>query len=128
MLKIIAIMTGGGIGAACRYALFMLVQTSDGPEFPFGTLAANLMGSFLIGFLWSLFEATRLGNEWRLFIFTGFLGGFTTFSTFARETEQLFRVGAWKTALLYLALSNILGILLVFTGYVVARKWVPLPR
>ncbi len=74
MLKILAVMTGGSLGAASRYSLFMLVQRLAGERFPAGTLAANLLGSFLIGLLWSLFEGTRLTNEWRLFIFTGFLG------------------------------------------------------
>ncbi len=123
MLKIFAILTGGGLGAVCRYTIFMLVQRPQAPEFPFGTLAANLLGSFLIGYLWFLFEGTRLSNEWRLFIFTGFLGGFTTFSTFARETTQLIKVGEWKTALVYLALSNILGITLVVAGYFLARRF-----
>ena len=127
MLKILAIMTGGSIGAVSRYIIFMLVQRSEGPEFPTGTLAANLLGCLIIGFLWSLFEGTRLAHEWRLFIFTGFLGGFTTFSTFARETTQLIKVGEWKTALAYVTLSNTLGIVLVFVGYFLARR-IELPK
>lgn len=123
MLKLLAVMTGGSIGAACRYLLFLLVQRLTSPAFPFGTLAANLLGSFLIGMLWSLFEGTRLTNEWRLFIFTGFLGGFTTFSTFARETTQLFKVGEWKTALLYVGISNVIGVALVLAGYYVSRRY-----
>lgn len=122
MLKILAIMTGGSIGAVFRYGIFMLIQRPEGSEFPTGTLAANLLGCLMIGFLWSLFEGTRLAHEWRLFIFTGFLGGFTTFSTFARETTQLIKVGEWKTALVYLTLSNTLGIALVFAGYFLAHR------
>ncbi|MBU0483103.1 MAG: fluoride efflux transporter CrcB [Proteobacteria bacterium] len=122
MLKIMAIMAGGGIGASCRYGLFLLVQRIAGSSFPLGTLAANLLGCFIIGLLWSLFEGTRLSNEWRLFIFTGFLGGFTTFSTFARETAQLLEVNEWKTAAFYFIASNALGIALVFAGYLVSRR------
>jgi CrcB protein len=123
MLKVLAVMTGGSLGAAGRYLLFLTVQRVAGPSFPTGTLAANLLGSFLIGLLWSLFEGSRLTNEWRLFIFTGFLGGFTTFSTFARETTQLFKVGEWKTALIYAGISNILGVTLVLAGYYVSRRY-----
>ena len=123
MYKILAVMTGGSIGAVCRYLLFLAVQRLPGQGFPSGTMAANLLGSFLIGLLWSFFEGTRLTNEWRLFIFTGFLGGFTTFSTFTRETTQLFKVGEWKTALVYAGISNILGITLVLAGYYVSRRY-----
>ena len=128
MMEIIAIMIGGGLGATFRHLLFLTVQRLAGPAFPAGTLAANLLGSFLIGFLWQSFEGTRLGHEWRLFIFTGFLGGFTTFSTFTRESMQLMRVGEWKTALSYMLLSNGLGIALVVAGYFLARRYTLLPR
>lgn len=121
--KIVAVVAGGGIGALLRYLVFLLVQRPAGPGFPSGTLAANLLGCLLIGFLWSLFEGTRLSNEWRLFIFTGILGGFTTFSTFALETTQLARVGQWKTALAYIGLSNTLGIILAMAGYALARRF-----
>ncbi|HIJ78669.1 MAG: fluoride efflux transporter CrcB [Desulfobulbaceae bacterium] len=122
MVKFLAIMAGGGLGATLRYAVFQLAQRPTAPDFPFGTLVANLLGCFLIGFLWSAFEGTRLPNEWRLFIFTGFLGGFTTFSTFARETTQLMKVGEWKTALAYITISNTAGIVLVAIGYLLAKK------
>lgn len=123
MLKLFAILLGGGLGALLRYALFMLAQPPTGSEFPFGTLAANLLGCLLIGFLWGNFETVRLSNEWRLFIFTGFLGGLTTFSTLTWETIQLARADAMRVALLYLALSNSLGIGLAVTGHTLARRF-----
>ena len=116
-------MIGGGLGAIFRYGLFMTIHRISSASFPSGTLAANLLGSLLIGFLWQMFEGTRLAHEWRLFIFTGFLGGFTTFSTFTRETTQLLKVGEWKTALTYMFVSNTLGITLVICGYLLARRF-----
>ncbi len=124
MTKFIAIVSGGGIGAICRHLTFLATQKLFGPNFPGGTLTANMTGCFLIGFLWSLFEGSRLSNEWRLFIFTGFLGAFTTFSTFARESTQLMIEKEWKTAFIYLSISNILGVILVFTGYLLAKKFI----
>jgi fluoride exporter len=127
MTNVLAIMLGGALGAACRYWLFLVTQ-KPGVDFPAGTLAANLLGCLLVGLLWSLFESTRLVHEWRLFIFTGFLGGFTTFSTFARETTQLLEAGEWKTALLYLAASNIGGLALAAAGFFLGRQFTGLPR
>jgi CrcB protein len=122
MFNILAIMAGGSIGAACRHGLFLVVQRFAGPVFPAGTLAVNLLGSFFIGFLWCLFDEVHWSHEWRLFVFTGLLGGFTTFSTFTRETFQLFKVGEWKSALVYLTLSNILGIVLVLCGVLICKR------
>jgi CrcB protein len=125
MLNAMAVMIGGGIGAFMRYGIFLAVQRMGGSGFPIGTLVANLLGSFFIGYLWSLFEEVHFIHEWRLFIFTGLLGGFTTFSTFTREAVQLFQTGAWKAALTYILISNILGIVCVFLGFFVF-KWIPL--
>jgi fluoride exporter len=122
MLKILAIMAGGGIGALLRHLLFLLAQRPAGAGFPAGTLTVNLLGCLLIGFLWSLCAESRLSGEVRLFIFTGILGGFTTFSTFALETILLLKTGQWKTALAYAGLSNILGIALALAGFSLAGK------
>lgn len=122
MFNIIAIMVGGSIGSICRHGMFLVVQSIAGPAFPAGTLAVNLLGSLSIGFLWSLFDESALTHQWRLFVFTGFLGAFTTFSTFTRETTQMLKVGAWKTAFSYVALSNILGILAVMAGYYLFQR------
>lgn len=114
-------MIGGGIGAAFRHGLFVLVQGITHGEFPSGTMAVNLTGSFLIGLLWGLLEKVHLSPEFRLFIFTGLLGGFTTFSSFTRETAQLIKTGHLKGALVYLGTSNVLGVILVFIGFMAAQ-------
>jgi CrcB protein len=122
MLHILAVCVGGGLGAVSRYLLFLALQRPSGPNFPIGTLVINLLGCLAIGFLWTLFEGTRLGHGWRLFLFTGVIGGFTTFSTFGLETMQLWEVGEWKNALLYVALSNGIGLPLVAAGALLARR------
>ena len=128
MLNILAIMAGGSIGAVCRHGIFLFVQRFAGPVFPAGTLTVNLLGSFLIGFIWCLFDETNWSHEWRLFIFTGLLASFTTFSTFTRETFQLFKVGDWKTALVYATISNVFGILLVFFGILLCKRMILILR
>ncbi|MDD5757924.1 MAG: fluoride efflux transporter CrcB [Desulfobulbaceae bacterium] len=122
MRNIFFIILGGGIGSACRHGVFLLSQRVGGHEFPAGTLTVNLLGSLLVGLLWGLLEGVHLSSESRLFIFTGLLGGFTTFSSFSRETAQMFKVGQWKTALCYVGVSNIVGIVLVLVGFSVARQ------
>ena len=121
-------MAGGSIGALCRHGLFLVVQRFAGSVFPAGTLVVNLLGSFLIGFLWCLFDETHWTHEWRLFVFTGLLGGFTTFSTFTRETFQLLKAGEWKTAAAYVTVSNVFGILLVFCGILLCKRLIIMLR
>ncbi len=125
MLNTLAIFVGGGIGAVLRYIIFLVVQPPAGLTFPIGTLAANLLGAFAIGLLWGVFESAKLAHEWRLFLFTGLLGGFTTFSTFCRETTQLLKLGEWKTAVAYVGISNIVGIALVIAGFFLAQRMTP---
>lgn len=122
MNGILAIILGGSMGAVCRHLLFLGVHRLTDASFPLGTLAVNLTGCLGIGLLWGLFEHSNIGEEWRLFLFTGFFGSFTTFSTFAREALQLFKVGETKVALTYLLASNLLGIFLVLAGMLAAQR------
>lgn len=118
-------MVGGGLGSAGRYGLFLIVQRLAGPVFPVGTLTVNLLGSLIIGFFWSIFDTMRITNEMRLFLFTGLVGGFTTFSTFTRETAQMFKAGEWKSACAYIVLSNFLGIVMVLCGILLSKRFLP---
>ncbi len=110
-------MLGGGIGAVIRYAVVLLSQNIFSGNFPWATLIINLSGSFLVGFLFQMFESTTgLSTNLKIFLLTGFLGGFTTFSAFSLENMLLFKQGQVTTALFYILLSNILAITLVFLG------------
>ena len=120
---------GGFFGAAGRYGVSLLLTTGNsGHEFPRGTFVANLLGCLFIGALAALFEykwqhGGKLSSAAVLFFVTGFLGGFTTFSTFSFETLTLLRNHAYTTALLYALGSLVLGTLLAGLGYFSARTF-----
>ena len=113
---------GGAAGTVLRYVFsgFVYRCTAAG-VFPAGTLAVNLAGSLVIGFLWGLFELTAVSVNVRLFLLIGVLGGFTTFSTFSLENFSLLRDGEYMLALTNVLLSTLAGILLVFVGYGFSR-------
>jgi CrcB protein len=100
-----------------------LVQTIYGRDFPYATLSINVGGSFLMGFLFvETLERLTMSPELRTGILTGFLGGYTTYSTFQMEMLLLVEQGAAIKALLYLALSLVLGFGAAFGGAYIARN------
>lgn len=121
MTKIIAVALGGAIGSTGRYLTSVVIERISRTDFPYETLTANLVGCLLIGLLWGHFEKVPISNEFRLFLFAGLLGGFTTFSTFARENVQFFKAGEYLHALIYLLLSNVFGLLLVALGFYISN-------
>ena len=121
MLKLLFIGLGGAIGSVLRYIVSGLDYRLSGGVFPVSTLAVNLAGSLVIGFLWGIFESVVVSSQVRMFVFVGILGGFTTFSTFALENFNLIRDGERGIAYVNIILSNVLGIGLVFVGYGIAK-------
>ena len=121
--QIIAIMLGGSLGALMRYFISTWVNTKIDANFPFGTLSVNVMGSFLMGFLavW-LVEKLGLNPLLRLAIFVGFLGAFTTFSTFSMETLNLFEEGFALRALLNMMINVTFTVLAVWLGAVLGKQ------
>jgi CrcB protein len=90
----------GAVGALARYWISGFVQRLEGAAFPWGTLSVNALACFLFGLIWSLGEERFLiGGETRLIVLTGFVGTFSTFSTYVFETTQLMRDSQWLLAL-----------------------------
>ena len=100
-----------------------MVQERTGSGFPYGTLVVNIVGCLLLGGI-AEYALTHLSipPEWRIGITTGFLGAFTTFSTFAWETARLIQEGEWERASIYLAVSLIGGLLAIFCGMKIADR------
>jgi CrcB protein len=118
-----AIAVGGTLGCWARYAMTNLVQTVYGRDFPYATLSINLLGSFLMGFLFiETLERLTISPVLRTGILTGVLGGYTTFSTFEMETLLLVEQGEPVRAVLYIVLSVGLGFLCAFGGAYIARN------
>jgi len=110
---------GGAIGAVLRYWLSNVVYQWLGRDFPWGTLAVNVSGSFLMGFLSVLLlDKLSLGAEWRGIVFVGFLGAFTTFSTFSMDTIFLLENELWLRALV-----NSVGSVLLCVGFCWVGVW-----
>lgn len=122
METVIFVALGGALGSVFRYVLSIWTQLlSKSIDFPYGTLAVNLLGCFVIGFLAQLAEARGVfTSESRAFIFIGILGGFTTFSSFGNETINLLRDGETMNALANVGANVIFGLILVWLGRTLA--------
>ena len=118
MAKIVLVLVGGAFGTGLRYFLSIFIYSKvKEPTFPYANLVINVSGSFVIGVLAELFEARVLVSPLtRVALFTGVLGGYTTFSSFAFETVSLLRDGELWLATLNVSLSILLGLVAVWLG------------
>jgi CrcB protein len=123
MIRYLLVLIGGGAGALARYVAASAIMTRFGGRFPLGTLAINVTGSFLIGFLMTMLtERLHFDPKWRLLLVVGFLGGYTTFSSFEWETYTAVRDGSLRTGMLNIVSSVMLGYLAVWLGVMLARR------
>jgi CrcB protein len=122
VLRILLIGLAGLVGTLCRYWLSGVVARRYGETFPAGTLVVNVVGCLLIGFLFYMFQERFVAGETaRTVVLVGFLGGFTTFSSYGLQTFTLLRDGEFAYAALNVVASNLLGVLLVWGGYTLAK-------
>lgn len=115
--------SGGFIGTLARYGLQQFSQKVWHWTFPIGTLIVNLLGCFLIGLIYGAFDkAPGPGPDWKLFLTVGVCGGFTTFSSFSYENIKLLQEGHIAQAMLYIATSVIIGLMLTYAGMLLMSK------
>jgi CrcB protein len=109
-MQFLIVFLGAGLGGACRHGVGIATLRLFGPNFPVGTLTVNVAGSLLMGILTALLALKlQASQEMRLFLTTGFLGGFTTFSTFSLDAVTLFERGKVAVAAGYVAISIVAG-------------------
>ena len=124
VLKILSVAVGGAFGAVARYLINISPVANLFEKFPFPTFLINISGSFLIGFLMILFaDKMQVSENVRMAIIVGFLGAFTTFSTFEMEIFGLVRERHFTTAFLYLVLSVVVGFVGVIAGVETAKRF-----
>lgn len=122
--NVLIVGAGGFLGSIARYVTVVSVERRLNTMFPLGTFAVNIVGSFVLGFVLALAmkkTGTHL-HEWRLFLGTGFCGGFTTFSAFAAENMSLFEQKFPGIALIYITVSVASGMLSVWVGFALAKS------
>lgn len=123
MQQLLAIAGGGALGAVLRFLMSSHIYRLFGRDFPYGTLAVNILGSFLMGiFFIFIIERGMLSAEWRSIIIVGFLGAFTTFSTFSIETLTLLESGELSRAVLNIFLSVALCLAATWLGLLMGRQ------
>jgi CrcB protein len=119
--NLLLIASGGALGSVARFGITKFVGKIIGGAFPWGTLTANFIGLFIIGFLFEFFERSILSQSMRYLITVGFLGGLTTFSTYGLETLLLMKNGQIRLSILNILLSNIGGLICVGVGMLFSR-------
>jgi CrcB protein len=122
LMKLFFIALAGGLGALSRYALSGTIQQMVGPSFPLGTAMVNILGCFLFGFIVTLIdERMALPPGMKPYLLTGFMGAFTTFSTYIFETASLIRYSQWLWAAANVLGQTLLGLAFLLAGIVLAR-------
>lgn len=122
MFQLLLVMLGGAIGSGARYLTGRVTLSAFGPAFPYGTLAVNLIGGFAMGLLVGVLARMSVpGENWRLLLGVGVLGGYTTFSSFSLDVVTLIQRGDLGVALFYALLSVIGSILALFAGLSLVR-------
>ncbi|HVG28311.1 MAG TPA: fluoride efflux transporter CrcB [Pyrinomonadaceae bacterium] len=123
-MKYLAVAAGGALGAAARYFLGGTILSRVAPPFPLATFVINVTGSFVLGFfLTAVSERAQFGPHLRLAVAVGFVGAYTTFSTFEYETLRLVEERGFVPALLNVLLSVAVGFAAVWGGVALARRW-----
>lgn len=122
LASVLAVAFGGTLGAVARFGTVGIVHHALGSRYPYGTWVVNSVGSFLAGFLMILLtERFAVGDHWRLLLVVGFLGAYTTFSSFSWETWMLYQDGQVLAALLNILFNNIGSLVMVLLGIYCGR-------
>ena len=116
MKIILAVGLGSFIGGVSRYLITLFIQNKFLSTFPYGTMFVNVLGCFLIGAIYALSDRGNVSPIWRMFLATGIMGGFTTFSSFSNETVSMLRDAEYVPAFSYVAFSIIIGLAATFGG------------
>ena len=120
-MNFLLVMIGGAVGSAGRYAVGKLTLGTLGPDYPWGTLAVNLIGGFLMGLLVGLLARTGGSEQTRVLVGVGVLGGFTTFSAFSLDAVTMIERGQWGVAVTYALVSVVGSVLALFAGLYLVR-------
>ena len=121
-MKWVLIAVGGAVGSMARYGTgSLLLRLQERTLFPWGTLAVNLVGCLVIGYLNGLLDDRLIRPEYRFLAVIGFLGGYTTFSSFGWEAAAFLRDSQYGRAAAYILANNVIGIALVVVGYALSR-------
>ncbi len=122
LYKLALLGVAGAFGALARYGLAGFVHRFNGASFPWGTVVVNITGCFVAGLLWAVFENRwPISGETRTVIMVGFMGAFTTFSTFILETSHLLRSAEWAYAAANMVMQNGIGLIALFAGAALGR-------
>jgi CrcB protein len=122
LLKYVMVGVGGCLGSILRFWLGSFIGSRMGTRFPYGTMVINITGSFLIGFVFALLTVkTHWSPNWQYLILIGFIGGYTTFSSFEYETLRTIQDGQLGLGLLYVAASVCFGFIAVWGGVMTGR-------